>query len=144
METKKKSTPTKKNATNKKQSVVEKVEPVKEDIIQDSIVEKEEIKTTTRISANRFKKTNMYNLDPKRVVPVVSMVSYPVGYQCKLSPIFLSWEKYGDEHTMTIEEIGMMNSEYSGFIQDPIFMIDDEEFAKVYNLTDKYELIFEL
>ena len=72
------------------------------------------------------------------------MVGYPVGYKCKLSPIFLTWDKYGDEHTMTIEEIGMMNSEYSGFIQDPVFMIDDEEFAEVYHLTDKYELIYEI
>lgn len=109
-----------------------------------AIEELVEDKKPKRISANRFKKTNTYNLDPKREVPVTSMVSYPVGYQCKLSPIFLSWDKYGDEHTMSIEEIGMMNSEYSGFIQDPIFMIDDEEFAEVYHLTDKYELIFEL
>lgn len=138
--TKRKSTTTKKT-TPKKEVVVEQKQ---ENIVQQNVIEQPEVKTTTRISANRFKKTNTYNLDPKRVIPVVSMVSYPVGYQCKLSPIFLSWEKYGDEHTMTIEEIGMMNSEYSGFIQDPIFMIDDEEFAEVYNLTDKYELIFEL
>ena len=109
-----------------------------------TIEEQVEDKTPKRISANRFKKTNTYNLDPKREVPVTSMVSYPVGYQCKLSPIFLSWDKYGDEHTMSIEEIGMMNSEYSGFIQDPILMIDDEEFAEVYHLSEKYELIFEL
>ena len=115
------------------------------DIQQNTMIEEQvENKVPKRISANRFKKTNTYNLDPKREVPVTSLVGYPVGYQCKLSPIFLSWDKYGDEHTMTIEEIGMMNSEYSGFIQDPIFMIDDEEFAEVYHLTDKYELIFEL
>lgn len=115
------------------------------EIKQNTIVEEQvEDKTPKRISANRFKKTTTYNLDPKREVPVTSLVGYPVGYQCKLSPIFLSWDKYGDEHTMSIEEIGMMNSEYSGFIQDPIFMIDDEEFAEVYHLTDKYELIFEL
>lgn len=148
METNKKTTTSKRTTTTKKtapkKQVVEKIEQTQETIVQQNIIEQPEVKTTTRISANRFKKTNTYNLDPKRVVPVVSMVSYPVGYQCKLSPIFLSWEKYGDEHTMTIEEIGMMNSEYSGFIQDPIFMIDDEEFAEVYNLTDKYELIFEL
>jgi hypothetical protein len=117
----------------------------KKEIQQDTAIEElVEDKKPKRISANRFKKTNTYNLDPKREVPVTSMVSYPVGYQCKLSPIFLSWDKYGDEHTMSIEEIGMMNSEYSGFIQDPIFMIDDEEFADVYHLTNKYELIFEL
>jgi chaperonin cofactor prefoldin len=105
---------------------------------------KEEPKAGKRISGNRFKNNNMKNLDPKRIVPVTSMVGYPVGYQCKLSPVFLSWEGYGEEHTMSIEEIGMMNSEYSGFLQDPIFMIDDEEFAEVYNLNEKYELIFEL
>jgi hypothetical protein len=138
METNKKTT-NKRNTTKK-----ENTEVVTEKIVLQNIVEPEEVKTTSRISANRFKRTNTYNLDPKREVPVVSMVSYPVGYQCKLSPIFLSWDKYGDEHTMTIEEIGMMNSEYSGFIQDPIFMIDDEEFAEVYRLTEKYELIFEL
>ena len=149
METNKKTTTRKTNTTKKtapkKETVVEqKQEKIVQQNVVQNVVEQPEVKTTTRISANRFKKTNTYNLDPKRVIPVVSMVSYPVGYQCKLSPIFLSWEKYGDEHTMTIEEIGMMNSEYSGFIHDPIFMIDDEEFAEVYNLTDKYELIFEL
>jgi hypothetical protein len=134
METTKKTT-TKKATTTKKQAVVN------QQIKENEVVQEQK---TTRISANRFKKTNTYNLDPKRVVPVISMVGYPIGYQCKLSPLFLSWDKYGDEHTMTIEEIGMMNSEYSGFIQDPMFMIDDEEFAEVYHLTDKYELIFEL
>lgn len=125
---------TKKATTTKKQTIVK-------DQVENEVVQEQK---TTRISANRFKKTNTYNLDPKRVVPVISMVGYPIGYQCKLSPLFLSWEKYGDEHTMTIEEIGMMNSEYSGFIQDPMFMIDDEEFSEVYHLTEKYELIFEL
>lgn len=145
METNKttKRTTTKTNTTKKVAVKKENLEIEKETIPQEKIVQ-EEIKTTTRISSNRFKKTNIYNLDPKRVIPVVSMVSYPVGYQCKLSPIFLSWDKYGDEHGMTIEEIGMMNSEYSGFIQDPIFMIDDEEFSEVYHLNEKYELIFEL
>lgn len=127
--------------TNKKNTEQTEEAKVKETIV---VEEKIEDKKPKRISANRFKKTNTYNLDPKREVPVTSLVGYPVGYQCKLSPIFLSWDKYGDEHTMTIEEIGMMNSEYSGFIQDPIFMIDDEEFAEVYHLTEKYELIFEL
>jgi hypothetical protein len=129
--------------TTKKSTNEEKLEDSNVTIEEKEVV-KEETPKTTRISANRLKRTNTYNLDPKREVPVVSMVGYPVGYQCKLSPIFLSWDKYGDEHTMTIEEIGMMNSEYSGFIQDPIFMIDDEEFAEVYHLTEKYELIFEL
>jgi hypothetical protein len=132
---------TTKKVTDKKEEIKEVVE---EKITNTQELEKEESIKNTRISSNRLKRTNSYNLDPKREVPVVSLVGYPVGYQCKLSPIFLSWDKYGDEHTMTIEEIGMMNSEYSGFIQDPIFMIDDEEFSEVYHLTDKYELIFEL
>ena len=131
---------TTKNTTKKNIEQSEEKEIQQNTVIEELV----EDKKPKRISANRFKKTNTYNLDPKREVPVTSMVSYPVGYQCKLSPIFLSWDKYGDEHTMSIEEIGMMNSEYSGFIQDPIFMIDDEEFAEVYHLTDKYELIFEL
>jgi len=137
METNKKITTKKATTTKKNTTKQETLEALQEQLVQ------EEVKTT-RISSNRFKKTNIYNLDPKRVIPVVSMVSYPVGYQCKLSPIFLSWDGYGDEHSMSIEEIGMMNSEYSGFIQDPIFMIDDEEFAEVYHLNEKYELIFEL
>ena len=131
--------------TTKKITNEEKEEKIEDNnVVEKQEIVKEETPKTTRISANRFKKTNTYNLDPKREVPVVSMVGYPVGYKCKLSPIFLTWDKYGDEHTMTIEEIGMMNSEYSGFIQDPVFMIDDEEFAEVYHLTDKYELIYEI
>lgn len=101
-------------------------------------------KKTGRLS-DRFKKiSNAINIDQKREVPVVSLVSYPVGYQCKLTPQFLSWNEYGDQHTMTIEEVNMMNSEYEGFIKEPMLMVDDEEFAEAYGLIDLYERIFEL
>lgn len=126
-----------KNKKTTKKGTTKKVTK-KEEVVNEVVEQK-----TGRISRNRFRK-NAIDIDPKKKVPVVSLVSYPVGYQCKQTPVFLKWNNYGEEHTMTIEEIGMMMSEMPYLIQDPVLMIDDEEFGEAYNLMEKYELIFEL
>ena len=55
---------TTKKITNEEQE--EKIED--KNVVEKQEVVKEETPKTTRISANRFKKTNTYNLDPKREV----------------------------------------------------------------------------
>ena len=127
-------TTAKATAKTKKEEVVEMVEEVAE------------TKTTGRLSGRMRKKSdtiNTDNLDRTRRVPVISVDSGTVGYQCKLSPTFLTWEGYGDEQEMSIGELLLMYSQNKSFINDPILLIDDEEFADVFKLTEKYEAIFD-
>ena len=127
-------TKAKTTAKTKKEEVVEMVEEVVE------------TKTTGRLSGRMRKKSdtiNTDNLDKTRRVPVISVDSGTVGYQCKLSPTFLTWEGYGDEQEMSIGELLLMYSQNKSFINDPILLIDDEEFADVFKLTEKYEAIFD-
>lgn len=140
-----KKTTTKPKKTNVK-STTKKVEKennieIKEQEVKKDI--KQEEKTSGRIS-KKFRKSTELDIDPQKKVPVVSMVSYPVGYQCKLSPKFIKWNDYGDEHYMTVEELQMLNSEDESFLHEPTLMVDDEEFAEAFNLTGLYETIFEL
>ena len=121
-------------AKTKKEEVVEMVEEVVE------------TKTTGRLSGRMRKKSdtiNTDNLDRTRRVPVISVDSGTVGYQCKLSPTFLTWEGYGDEQEMSIGELLLMYSQNKMFINDPILLVDDEEFAETFKLTEKYEAIFD-
>lgn len=107
-------------------------------------VEVEEVKTN-RLSGRLRSKTdtiNTDNLDKHRRVPVISVCSGTVGYQCKLSPNFLVWEQYGDEQEISIGELLIMYSQAKSFLVDPILLVDDEEFADTFKLTDKYESIF--
>ena len=127
-------TKAKATAKTKKEEVVEMVEEVVE------------TKTTGRLSGRMRKKSdtiNTDNLDRTRRVPVISVDSGTVGYQCKLSPTFLTWEGYGDEKEMSIGELLLMYSQNKMFINDPILLVDDEEFAETFKLTEKYEAIFD-
>ena len=127
-------TKAKATAKTKKEEVVEMVEEVVE------------TKTTGRLSGRMRKKSdtiNTDNLDRTRRVPVISVDSGTVGYQCKLSPTFLTWEGYGDEQEMSIGELLLMYSQNKMFINDPILLVDDEEFAETFKLTEKYEAIFD-
>lgn len=128
--------------TENSKNIDEKEKETSETIVKQEVVEKPK---QGRIS-NRFKKQTFstVDIDTKRKVPVMSLVSYPVGYQCKLSPLFLTWTEYGEQHEMTIEEINMMNSESNDFLHEPMLIVDDEEFAETYGLMDLYERIFEL
>ena len=127
-------TKAKATAKTKKEEVVEMVEEVVE------------TKTTGRLSGRMRKKSdtiNTDNLDRTRRVPVISVDSGTVGYQCKLSPTFLTWEGYGDEQELSIGELLLMYSQNKMFINDPILLVDDEEFAETFKLTEKYEAIFD-
>lgn len=117
--------------------VATKTKEIKEEVIE---------KKTGRLSGKMRVKSdtiNTDNLDKKRRVPVVSVCSGMVGYQCKLSPNFLMWEEYGDENEMAIEELLLMYSQSKSFLTDPIILVDDEEFAETFKLTDKYASIFD-
>lgn len=128
--------------TENSENINEQIKETSEQTLKEEIIEKPK---QGRIS-DRFKKQTFSTIDinTKRKVPVMSLVSYPVGYQCKLSPLFLIWTEYGNQHEMTIEEINMMNSESNDFLHEPMLIVDDEEFAEVYGLMDLYERIFEL
>lgn len=140
---------TKKTTTAKKTSGTTKAKATaktkKEEVVE-MVEEVVETKTTGRLSGRMRKKSdtiNTDNLDRTRRVPVISVDSGTVGYQCKLSPTFLTWEGYGDEQEMSIGELLLMYSQNKSFINDPILLIDDEEFADVFKLTEKYEAIFD-
>lgn len=140
---------TKKTTTAKKTSGTTKAKATaktkKEEVVE-MVEEVVETKTTGRLSGRMRKKSdtiNTDNLDKTRRVPVISVDSGTVGYQCKLSPTFLTWEGYGDEQEMSIGELLLMYSQNKSFINDPILLIDDEEFADVFKLTEKYEAIFD-
>ena len=140
---------TKKTTTAKKTSGTTKAKTTaktkKEEAVE-MVEEVVETKTTGRLSGRMRKKSdtiNTDNLDRTRRVPVISVDSGTVGYQCSLSPTFLTWEGYGDEQEMSIGELLLMYSQNKMFINDPILLVDDEEFADTFKLTEKYEAIFD-
>lgn len=139
MVTKKATTTKKVSATQKKAEVNEKIK--KDEVVQEPVIE--ESKAGKRLS-KRKKESKLVNIDLKRIVPVVSVSNFPVGYKCKLDNRFLTWAKYEEEHSMSIEEINMMNGESEDFLHEPWLIVDDEEFVEVYKLTDLYDLIFEI
>ena len=142
MEEKKTTKKATKKTTNEKVKTTAKVKEMEKEVVEEMI----ETKTTGRLSGRMRKKSdtiNTDNLDKTRRVPVISVDSGTVGYQCKLSPTFLTWEGYGDEQEMSLGELLLMYSQNKSFINDPILLIDDEEFADVFKLTEKYEAIFD-
>lgn len=80
--------------------------------------------------------------DKKRLIPLVCMAHHRVGYQCKLSSLFITWDGYGDEHEISIEEAQKMNSESSEFLRTWL-LADDEEFVEAMGLSELYKLKFE-
>ena len=142
MEEKQTTKKTTKKTTNAKTKTTAKAKEIEKEVVEEMI----ETKTTGRLSGRMRKKSdtiNTDNLDKTRRVPVISVDSGTVGYQCKLSPTFLTWEGYGDEQEMSLGELLLMYSQNKSFINDPILLIDDEEFADVFKLTEKYEAIFD-
>lgn len=108
--------------------------------------EKDTTVKTSRLSGKMRTKADTINtdkLDKERRVPVISVCSGSVGYQCKLSPNFLTWEEYGDEQEMSIAELLIMHSQSKLFLTEPIVLVDDEEFAETFKLTEKYQDIFD-
>ena len=95
---------TKKTTTAKKTSGTTKAKTTaktkKEEVVE-MVEEVIETKTTGRLSGRMRKKSdtiNTDNLDRTRRVPVISVDSGTVGYQCSLSPTFLTWEEIGRAH----------------------------------------------
>lgn len=128
----------------KEEKAVKKNTRVNKNTKKENIVQEEPQKKGGRLSSRYKSNTEESTIDPKKKLPVRSMVSYPVGYQCKMSHMFVKWSKFGDEHYLTFEEINLMNSEYEGYLHEPILMVDDEEFAEAFDLMGLYEQIFEL
>lgn len=133
-----------KKATTKKNT---KIETANSEVVKEMEVVKpnEEVKKAGRRFTQRNSTSQFIDLDKTRVVPVVSVSNHPVGYQCKMTRIFLKWANYGDEHMMTIEEVLSMNSEDGDFLRDkPLLIVDDEEFIEALGLEGLYTLIFEI
>lgn len=109
---------------------------------QDAI--EEEIVQPRRLSIRKNKNEKNIDIDKERIVPVVSVVNFTVGHKYKDSGKFIKWNVYGDEHYMKIGDIIDMMRESDKFLKQPWLIVDDEEFAKTYDLTGLYELVFDL
>jgi hypothetical protein len=138
---------TQKTSTTKR--TTKKTELISNDTNEEVIEDIQQIKKTSESKAGKRLarksiQTQTIEMDKSRRVPVLSVSSFPVGYNCKLTNMFIKWSNYGEEHSMTIEEILMMNAESEDFLHEPWLIVDDEEFAEAMNLKDLYELIFEI
>lgn len=106
-------------------------------------VETEEPKSK-RLNRKNRQQGSVINIDRKRTVPVVSVSDFPIGYNCKLTNMYIKWANYGDEHYMPIEEVLNMNSDSEKYLRTPWLIVDDEEFMNVMGLSELYDLVFEL
>lgn len=121
----------------KKEEIVANVKKT-QDIIEEEIVQ------PRRLSIRKNKNEKIIDIDKERTVPVVSVVNFTVGHKYKDSGKFIKWNAYGDEHYMKIGDIVDMMRESDKFLKQPWLIVDDEEFAKAYDLTGLYELVFDL
>ena len=106
-------------------------------------VETEEPKSK-RLNRKNRQQGSVINIDRKRTVPVVSVSDFPIGYNCKLTNMYIKWANYGDEHYMPIEEVLNMNSDSEKYLRTPWLIVDDEEFMNVMGLSELCDLVFEL
>lgn len=120
------------------------------DKVKEEVKEVEEVKVKTeepkskRLNRKNRQQGGVINIDRKRTVPVVSVSDFPIGYNCKLTNMYIKWANYGDEHYMSIEEVLNMNSDSEKYLRTPWLIVDDEEFMNVMGLSELYDLVFEL
>ena len=97
-----------------------------------------------RMSRKRNNSQNKYvNLDRDRIVPVVSVSSFPVGYVNKETNKFIKWNEYGDEHELKISEVINMMGESEKYLKSWL-IVDDMEVIEAFDLENLYETIFEM
>ncbi|MDU3410094.1 hypothetical protein [Clostridium sp.] len=120
-----------------KQKTIQEVEQKAENVEADSKVGK-------RLSKRKSKNDALISLDRNRVVPVVSVSNFTVGYKTKETNTMLIWNNYGDEHEMKIGEVINMLGESEKFLKQPWLIVDDEEFVEAMNLGELYDLVFDL
>ena len=132
-----------KKVENKKETKVGKVaeQPIE---IQEEKVEKKESKAGKRLSGRKSKNDKLISLDRERVVPVVSVSNFTIGYRTKETNTMLIWNSYGDEHEMKIGEVINMLGESEKYLKQPWLIVDDEEFMEAMNLGELYDLVFDL
>lgn len=129
---------------------IEKKDIKVEDTVDKAKEEVKEIEVKTeepkakRLNRKNRQQGNVINIDRKRTVPVVSVSDFPIGYNCKLTNMYIKWANYGDEHYMSIEEVLNMNSDSEKYLRTPWLIVDDEEFMNVMGLSELYDLVFEL
>lgn len=81
------------------------------------------------------------SLDKTRRVPVINIMAGSVGYNCLRTSEYLKWEKYGDEHMLTIDELLCMSAKNRDHLYEPMLIVDDAEFADTLKLTELYDNI---
>ena len=127
--------------TKKKEEVNKTIVETKVENIQ---AQEEPVKTSSRLTRRKNKNDKLINIDRNRVVPVVSVSNFTVGYKSKETNTMLFWNSYGDEHDMKIGEVINMLGESEKFLKQPWLIVDDEEFVDAMNLGELYDLVFDL
>lgn len=62
----------------------------------------------------------------------------------KTKDMFYNWTNYGDVTPIEYQDLLAMKSIRSGFVMNPQFIIEDDELAQEWGLTDLYNSFFEL
>lgn len=124
-----------------------KVNEVKDDIIETKEVKKEETLVEDvkpkRLSRKKKATEKTIDIDRERIVPVVNVNYFTVGYTDKNTGKLIKWNNYGDENMMKIGEVIEMYRDNEKFLKSWL-VVDDEEFAKAFELNELYDLIFDL
>lgn len=110
----------------------------------EKFIEEKENKVGKRLSGRKTKNDKLVSLDRNRIVPVVSVSNFTIGYKAKETNTMLIWNNYGDEHEMKIGEVISMLGESEKFLKQPWLIVDDEEFVEAMNLGELYDLVFDL
>lgn len=110
------------------------------DLIKDEPVETNQPK---RLSRKKKAVEKTMDIDRERVVPVVNVNYFTVGYTDKNTGKLIKWNNYGDENMMKIGEVIEMYRDNEKFLKSWL-VVDDEEFAKAFELNELYDLIFDL
>lgn len=133
-------------AKKQEQEIMENVEEIieSEEVSENKSEIKEESKAGKRLTGRKAKNDRLINLDRNRIVPVVSVSNFTVGYRTKETNTMLIWNNYGDEHEMKISEVISMLGESEKFLKQPWLIVDDEEFMEAMNLGELYDLVFDL
>lgn len=121
-------------AKQTKKTVAKKTAPKK---VSEPVVEKvEEVKAPER--AKRAQ------IDPNALVPCRSTTHGELIYISKRSGERIIWEDYDDVQDITMGELKNLHASSPSFINDVLFVIDDEEVVDALKLTKLYETIFDI
>lgn len=117
-----------------KKATTKKATPKK---VNEPAVEKvEEVKTPER--AKRVQ------IEPNELIPCRSTTHGELIYISKRSGERVIWDDYGDVQDITMGELKNLYASSPSFINDVLFVIDDEQAVDALKLTKLYETIFDI